>query len=186
MIAAEAGLTLPVIAYHFGSKEGLHRACALEIVEQYRRRLLPLVAAAREAADDGSLSTGDAQLWLTRILEGLVTAITAEEEQRLATDFVLREMTEQGPGYSLLYDQLWSPGLRLVADLLAAAKGRNRDEAHEVEALLLIASLSAFTKEQPVSLAFLGWDQVDPSRHSLITASMKQLLNGLLTKSHQT
>ncbi|MCW1384117.1 CerR family C-terminal domain-containing protein [Novosphingobium sp. KCTC 2891] len=181
MIASAAGVTLPVIAYHFGNKDGLHRACAHEIVEQHRRRLLPLVAAARTAADEGALSPQDARAWLERILTALVEAITADADQRLATDFVLREMSEQGPGYDLLYDKLWMPGIGLVADLLALARGQARaGEDERIGALMLLASLSAFTREEPVARAFLGWDSLEDGRRHAIARAAHRLLAGLL------
>ncbi|EPX59273.1 transcriptional regulator, TetR family [Cystobacter fuscus DSM 2262] len=181
MIAAEAGVTLPVIAYHFGNKEGLHRACAQEIVEQHSRRLLPLVCAAREAANKGSLSATEARDWLDRILEALVNAVTADAEQRLTTDFVLREMSEQGPGYALLFEGLWSPGIGLVADLLAIARQRRPGKEEErAGAVMLITSLSAFTAIEPVSLAFLGWERLDGTRRDTVTALAKRLLDGLV------
>ncbi|WP_143196023.1 TetR/AcrR family transcriptional regulator [Archangium sp. Cb G35] len=181
MIAAEAGVTLPVIAYHFGNKEGLHRACAQEIIEQHRRRLLPLVSAAHEAAHKGSLSATEARDWLDRILDALVKALTADAEQRLTTDFVLREMSEQGPGYALLFEELWSPGIGLVADLLAIARqrrpGREEDRAG---AVMLISSLSAFTAIEPVALSFLGWERLDETRRDTVTALARRLLDGLI------
>ncbi|OJH42045.1 TetR/AcrR family transcriptional regulator [Cystobacter ferrugineus] len=181
MIAAEAGVTLPVIAYHFGNKEGLHRACAQEIIEQYSRRLLPLVSAAHEAANKGSLSAKEARDWLDRILDALVNAITADAEQRLTTDFVLREMSEQGPGYALLFEGLWSPGIGLVADLLAIARQRRPGkEEDRAGAVMLITSLSAFTTIEPVSLAFLGWERLDGTRRDTVTALAKRLLDGLV------
>ncbi|WNG26129.1 DUF1956 domain-containing protein [Cystobacter fuscus] len=181
MIAAEAGVTLPVIAYHFGNKEGLHRACAQEIVDQHSRRLLPLVCAAREAANKGSLSAPEARDWLDRILEALVNAVTADAEQRLTTDFVLREMSEQGPGYALLFEGLWNPGIGLVADLLAIARRRRPGkEEDRAGAVMLITSLSAFTAVEPVSLAFLGWERLDGTRRDTVTALAKRLLDGLV------
>ncbi|WP_374530529.1 TetR family transcriptional regulator [Novosphingobium sp.] len=181
MIAAEAEVTLPVIAYYFGNKDGLHRACAKEIVEQHRRLLLPLVAEARHVADAGSLDRTEARIWLERIIDALVKAITADAEQRLSTDFVLREMSEQGPGYALLFEELWRPGIGLVADLLAIARGRARSgEEDRTAALMLIAALSAFTREEPISLAFLGWEALNDERRALVSQAARGLLAGLL------
>lgn len=180
MIAAEAGVTLPVIAYHFGNKDGLHRACAQEIVEQHRRRLLPLTSAAREAAS-GPLAPEAAREWLEKILGALVAMITADAEQRLTTDFVLREMSEQGPGYALLYEELWHPGIGLVADLIAIARKRvPGNEEDRAGALMLIASLSAFTREEPISRAFLGWKALDQARRDTVTGIAHRLLAGLV------
>lgn len=183
-IASAAGVTLPVIAYHFGNKDGLHRACARDIVEQYRRRLLPLVVTARATADDGTLSVAEARLWLERILSALVLAITADADQRLSTDFVLREMSEQGPGYDLLFEQLWRPGLVLVADLVAIARGRKAaQEDDSLGATMLLASLTAFTRQEPVTRAYLGWDGLSHDRREQITGSILAMLDGLLART---
>lgn len=182
MIASEAGVTLPVIAYHFGNKDGLHRACAREIVEHHRRHLLPLTSAAREAIS-GSLAPANAREWLEKILTALVTMITADPDQRQTTDFVLRELTEQGPGYVLLYEELWQPGIGLFADLIAIARNRAPgSEEDRAGALMLIASLSAFTRDEPISRAFLGWDALDETRRDKIAEIFCRLLGGLVAQ----
>lgn len=182
VIAASAGVTLPVIAYHFGNKEGLHRACAEAIVDAYRQHMLPLVVTARSAADAGNLSAAAARGWLERLLDSLVEAIAAAPERRLATDFVLRELSEPGPGYGLLFTALWQPGILLVADLLAIARGQvTAGAADRTGALMLLASLSAFTTQAPVSLSIMGWDTLGDSQRSLIAELARGLLHGLLT-----
>ncbi|WP_226015621.1 TetR/AcrR family transcriptional regulator [Novosphingobium sp. FKTRR1] len=180
MIAAQAGVTLPVIAYHFGNKEGLHRACANAIVEQYRRRLLPLVSSARAAADSDAITREEARHWLETILLALVSAITADAEQRLSTDFVLREMSEQGPGFALLFAELWQPGIALVADLLGMARAQDGSpQPDRIGAVMLLAALSAFTREEAISRPFLGWERIDDARHDEIGAAALRLLRGL-------
>ncbi|NML93541.1 TetR/AcrR family transcriptional regulator [Novosphingobium sp. TW-4] len=181
MIASAAGVTLPVIAYHFGNKDGLHLACAEEIVEQHRRRLLPVAAAARCAADDGSLTGDQARVWLEKILAALVAAITADDEQRLATDFVLRELSEQGPGYHLLYEELWKPGMELVAELIAIARGKGAaDQSDRVGAMMLLASLSSLTRDEPVASAFLGGSASEDPHKTLIGECALRMLSGLI------
>lgn len=182
MIAAAAGVTLPVIAYHFGNKDGLHLACAEEIVEQHRRRLLPVAAAARCAADDGSLTAGQARVWLEKILASLVAAITADDEQRLATDFVLRELSEQGPGYHLLYEELWKPGMELVAELIAIARGQAATvQGDRVGAMMLLASLSSLTRDEPVASTFLGGSASEEPHKSLIGECALRMLTGIIS-----
>lgn len=181
MIAAAAGVTLPVIAYHFGNKQGLHRACAEAIVDAYREQMLPLVLTARQAADSGGLSSIEARAWLDRLVDALIAAIAAEPEQRLATDFVLRELSEPGPGYALLFEALWQPGILLVADLLAIAHCRvAASETDRAGALMLLAALTAFTTQAPVSLSIMGWDGLGDEQRKLIADVARRLLDGLL------
>lgn len=184
MIAATAGVTLPVIAYYFGNKQGLHRACAEAIAEAYRQRLLPLVEQARGAVDDGGLAAAAARAWLVRLLEALIAGLAAVPERQLATDFVLRELSEQGPGYALLFRDLWQPGIMLVADLLAIARGGGgTDDRDRIGALMLLASLTAFTTQAPVSLSIMGWANVGDSQQAVIGSAARRLLAGLLDEA---
>ncbi len=181
MIAAAAGVTLPVIAYHFGNKEGLHRACAEAIVASYREQMLPLVLGARRAADAGGLNVPGARALLGQLIEALVSAIAADPEQRLATDFVLREMTDQGPGFELLYKELWQPGIMLVADLLAIARGlKSAGEQERAGALMLLTSITAFTAQAPISLPVMEWKDLGGSRRSTVIELAYQMLAGLI------
>jgi AcrR family transcriptional regulator len=181
MIASGAGVTLPAIAYHFGNKEGLHRACAEAIVIGYHAHMLPLAVAAREAADSSSLSADAARSWLDQLIESLVAAVSAGPEERLATHFALRELREPGPGYELLMRELWKPGILLVADLIARARGeKSASEQDRVGALMLLSSLSAFSILAPVALAVTGWGDVTGEHHATIAARARQLLDGLL------
>ncbi|EPX65133.1 hypothetical protein D187_000558 [Cystobacter fuscus DSM 2262] len=94
---------------------------------------------------------------------------------------MLREMSEQGPGYALLFEGLWSPGIGLVADLLAIARQRRPGREEErAGAVMLITSLSAFTATEPVSLAFLGWERLDGTRRDTVMVLARRLLDGLV------
>ena len=48
-IAADASVNPPALQYYFGSKEGLHRACAQHIIDRVSRILTPALGEAREA-----------------------------------------------------------------------------------------------------------------------------------------
>ena len=181
MIASGAGVTLPVISYHFGNKEGLHRACAEAIVEAYRAHKLPLAMAARTAADAEGLSRAGARGWLQRILESLVAGMSGTATGQLETAFVLRELSEPGPGYELLLNELWKPGILLVADLIAAARGLpSAGEAERAAAMMLLASLTAYSTHAPVTMAILGWQGVDETRRQMVAALAGRMLDGIL------
>ncbi len=155
-IAAEASVTLPVIAYHFGNKEGLHHACAQVILGRYRDRMLPVVVSGRASVRSGALAAADARDILSQIMEGLIEAFTHEADEKYRSHFVLRELSDRGPAYAYLMKELWRPGVLLVADLLAIASGRDattdRDKA---AALMLLSSLSALSNQSAISLSIL-------------------------------
>lgn len=153
-IADEAHVALPAIKYYFDNKEGLYLACAEEIVSRYQSAagefLRSIVADLRNGC-----SSQEAREHLKSVMRS-VSDIAEAAGTEAGTAFVLREMNEQGPAFDVLYRELWGPGVRLTAALIAriqgdAAPGR---EAH-VRALMLHASLTAFTVTLPVSLHYL-------------------------------
>jgi AcrR family transcriptional regulator len=72
-IAAEVGLTHPVILHHFGSREGLMRALNERILEDLRRRLTSTLADAAEPSPD----------LVDRLLENVFTVFRGGLAQRL-------------------------------------------------------------------------------------------------------
>lgn len=176
-IAAEASVTLPVIAYHFGNKEGLHHACSGVILGRYRDRMLPVVTAGRAAVRSGALAAAEARSILLQIMEGLIEAFTLEADDRYQSHFVLRELSDRGPAYGYLMKELWRPGVLLVADLLAIASSRDattdRDKA---AALMLLSSLTALSNQSAISLSILDRSRFTDSDRVLAG----QLVGGMI------
>ena len=158
-IADAADVNLPAIKYYFEGKEGLYLACARYIVDRYRRTVGPDVFRIASEVDEGLLPDA-ARARLKDVVRLLVGLGTSEADAPLWTGFVLREMSERGPAFDILYDGLWSPGVQLTANLVAQVRGRPRaNEADKVRALLLQASLTAFSSTAPVSFQFLDWPE---------------------------
>ncbi|MFC0284158.1 TetR/AcrR family transcriptional regulator [Camelimonas abortus] len=181
LIAAEAGCTLPVIAYHFGNKQGLYQACAEEVLERYRQHMLELATDAWTEARRGRLDAGAARALLVRVLHGLVDTLGSEEEEQLHTGFIMRELNEPGPAYEFLLRELWRPGSLLVADLLAIAGGRARAGAREkAAAMMLISSLTAFSHQAAISLRIMKWRALGLDHRALLKQILTEMVEGLL------
>jgi AcrR family transcriptional regulator len=163
-IADEAGVQLPALAYYFGGKEGLYVACAEEIVARYRARMFePIVHS--PAALGAATRPADARRALKSIVGTLAEQLVATRESEIWTAFVLREMAEHGPAFDVLYEQVWSPGVDLVAHLIRQALGgKTSSRAARIEALLLLSSLSAFSIARPVAVRSLGWPDAGGQR----------------------
>lgn len=154
-IAEAAGVSLPAIKYYFDNKEGLYLACAHEIVARYEEGLGSYIAEVATALTAG-LSPAQARTRLKEVMRRVSAISSDEADADLRTGFVLREMTEQGPAFEVLYRDLWQPGVDITARLVACIEGKpGPDEAAHLEALMLHASLSAFSSTRPVSLRYL-------------------------------
>jgi AcrR family transcriptional regulator len=159
-IAHEAAVNLPALKYYFGGKEGLYLACAREIVAEYQAHMLVMLSGVRTSLDEGA-PAAKAREHLKAVLDALVDLQIGRHQSDIWMSFVLREIAEEGPAFGLLFEQLWAPGVDLIAKLIgritADAPGSTRPR---LQALLLVSSLSAFSLARPIALKYLGWTEL--------------------------
>jgi AcrR family transcriptional regulator len=176
-IAARTGVALPAITYHFGSKEGLYRACAEHVVERYRTSMQAGVAAIQA---DMPRTRDSARAALRQVIAMLATILldTADDDGWMT--FMLREMNGAGLAHDLLYRNLWEPGLTLVAGLVTAVQGRSEPTAEDrLEALLLLSSFSAFGPARRVALDFGRWPTIDRALVDAIVGRLQARVDSL-------
>ena len=155
-IADAAGVTLPSIAYHFGGKEGLYVACAHEIVRRFQEATSALIAPITQLAS-GPGDPDAARTLIADTLKRLLRLFLDPIGGQTQADFAMRALRERGPGFAILHDQLWAPGVAGLAQLVAVARGgQAATPADRTDALLLISSLLAFAMGREVSLKLLG------------------------------
>lgn len=181
-IAAKAGASLPALKYYFGGKEGLYLACAEEIVDRYRARMLGPITEVQDAlAEDATPAR--ARTALRQILFALAEQLIGSGEAQQWTGFVLKEMAEHGPAFAILNENVWAPGVELTARLIARA--RQTDEAAgletaRIEALMLISSLSAFSIARPVALRSLAWPDAKAERFQSVMAVLDRQIEAIV------
>ena len=156
-IAELAGVTLPALQYYFGGKEGLYKACAEAVASRFAALTGDVARLAAEAlvqqSDPARLRT-----LLKDTMGSAARAMIASEESRVWGAFAVRELLDPGPAFAIMMDRLWSPGIALVADMVARIEGRaGADEPARIRAMLLIASLTAFQSGRAVALRTMGW-----------------------------
>ena len=170
-IAHEAGVNLPALTYYFGGKEGLYLACAREIVSEYQRRMLVMLTSVRISLDQQEATPQTARASLKLVLDSLVDLQIAGRQSDIWMSFVLREIAEQGPAFDLLFEQLWAPGVDLIADLICCISAvPPGSTAPRLQALLLVSSLTAFSLARPIALNYLKWTELGPARIAEIKA----------------
>lgn len=181
-IADEAGVALPALKYYFGGKEGLYLACAGEIVARYRGRMLGPIATVQDALPPEA-SPDQARVALKAVVGALADLLVGEREADLWTAFVLREMSEPGPAFAVLYDNVWGPGVELIARLIARAVGEPEpSESARIEALLLLSSLSTFRIVRPVALRYLDWPDASGERFETVRRHLEAWIDRLAAR----
>lgn len=172
-IAQAAGVTLPVLAYHFGSKEGLYLACAQEIVARWRGQLEPSAAAI--AAELPGLTADTARERLTALLIESAEALADGGGADRWLGFVQRETLDRGPAFDLLYSEIWAPGVELVSALIARI-GANDPR---LEAVLLLSSLTALSLWRPLTLRHFRWPELSEAALARIRAALTRQVQGI-------
>jgi AcrR family transcriptional regulator len=169
-IAEAAGVSLPVLQYYFGNKEGLYRACAEAVVDRYRRFTTGAAAAARAALTEDCASE-IARGHLKSLIRALAGLLIGSREVEGWSHFVTRELRDPGPAFEILYQSLWRPGLELTARLIGRILGSSeRDPAARIQSLLLISSLLAFQSGRSISLRAMHWTAIGSEELTMIAA----------------
>ncbi|WP_199554955.1 CerR family C-terminal domain-containing protein [Sandaracinobacteroides hominis] len=154
-IAGAAQVNLPAIQYYFGNKEGLYLACAEHIVSTYAGATLAAgEAAKRTLTEDPSPETCRAEL--AKLLTTLARFLVSADDTRSWSLFVQRELAKPGPAFDILFERLWSPGVELVAYLLAGVRGKSRPGAEtRLEAIQMISGITTFASGRAAIERFL-------------------------------
>jgi AcrR family transcriptional regulator len=180
-IAFEAAVNLPALKYYFGGKEGLYLACAREIVAQYQAHMLVMLSGIRASLDEGA-SAAMARQHLKSVLDALVDLQIGRHQPDIWMSFVLREIAEQGPAFGLLFEQLWAPGVDLIAELIRRITAEAAPSRRpQLQALLLVSSLSAFSLARPIALKYLGWTDLGAAGIAEIKAVLAKQVDDIVS-----
>lgn len=178
-IAQASDVTLPVLQYYFGNKEGLYRACAEAIVERYAEHTTGPAAAAAAALVDGC-DAETARAHLKQVIAALLAVIAESNQAGNWTPFAAREVRDPGAAFELLYERLWQPGMQLVIRLLACIRGvLPTDPAVGVQALMLLSSFSPFGSGRATTMRVLGWSAIGPEELKTIQGVLEAQIDAM-------
>lgn len=121
-IATRAGANIGSISYHFGSKEGLHRACGEAIAERIRS-----VAGPALGPDAVMLATADARTALIALFRRLAAFMLQSEAAATFVPFLMREIANPGAAFDAIYSSMLAPVHAGFCALYAAAAGESAD-----------------------------------------------------------
>lgn len=154
-IAAQAGVTVAMVGYHFKGKEGLYTAVAEYIAE----RGLELIGPAQERAREILGATRpDRDALVAAILEVLRALLEAHSEDGSLdwARILLREQLNPSAAIQILHDRLTRPYMTVLAELLAALDGRSVEHRDTIRAFSLLGQAIIFRTARHASIALLG------------------------------
>ncbi|MDR6623989.1 CerR family C-terminal domain-containing protein [Caulobacter segnis] len=157
-IAAQAGVTVAMVGYHFKGKEGLYLAAAEHIAERALKLIGPAQVKAREvlasgAADRPALieATGD-------VLRALLEARSEDGSLDWAR-ILLREQMHPSRAVDILHERLTEPYMTVLAALLAALDGRAPERRDMIRAFSLMGQAIIFRNARHASIKLLGGEE---------------------------
>ncbi|NYJ11974.1 AcrR family transcriptional regulator [Rhizobium leguminosarum] len=179
-----AGVNLQAIPYYFGSKEGLYIATAEYLmaridthVGDMRARIGTRLMALDAAGE--TLGEMQARLFLTEILQTMVTLFVGKESESWAR-FLIREQMEPTEAFARVYQGIMRPMIEMGRRLIGAILREDPASEHvRLRTFNLIGSILVFRVTHAAVLAQMEWDTVGPKQVETLRGLAAELVDML-------
>lgn len=179
-IAAEAGTNVASIAYHFGGKDGLRRACGAEVARRVGSVLGDTAPTPPQSADAAARQ-------MEAMLRAMVAFVAGSRDSDDLTAFMLREVGENGPVLDAVYGTMIEPMHRRFCALWAAATGREAEsETTRLIVFSLIGQVLYFRVGRPIVTRRMGWGTLGPVEAARVADILAANLHSILARERLT
>jgi len=176
-IAARAGTNVASIAYHFGGKDGLRKACGVAVAERIARVAGP-------PQEHGALSAAEAQAILEGVLRAAVRFLTSSPDADDIVGFIIRELSDPGEVLDDIYGRFIEAKHRELCVLWAAATGCEAEsEATRLAVFAMIGQAVYFRIGRSIVLKRMGWATTGPDEAARIADVLIEYLRGAIERS---
>ena len=163
-IAAEAGVNIAMIAYHFGGKEGLRAACADFVAERLRQVYASAGSLRAETADEARAALG-------AVVRAVIQGVVANESGRPLARFLMREIADPSPAFARVFETAFAPLHRRGCEIWARATGAGPEsEDTRLSVFTMIAQVIYFRIARAPVLLRMDWREIGPREAAKIEA----------------
>jgi AcrR family transcriptional regulator len=178
-LAAEAGVNLATVGYHFGGKSGLYEAVIQEITK-VRDRIFPPVEAVKARLDQAGDTPEERAAVVDWFMDSLIDGLLVRSEYIWGVVIVSREMVHPTELFPLLESAFFTPNLDTLAVLVRGTASHCRNETDAfITGHLIISAVIRLLEGHPLICKRLGWDSFSQRRETL-EAIIKTRIRGLL------
>ena len=177
-LAAEAGVNLATVGYHFGGKPGLYRAIIEQIIT-VRDEIFPRaedVRARLEAAGDDVRAKGEVADWF---VGKLVYEMLGHSEYDWAAFLVSRELAQPSHCYHMLVENIFNPSFAALCILVSGIVADVTHEDTVLTAHCIIAVITHMLEAHVIINHRLGWKEF-PEHLDRLDAIIRKRIRGLL------
>ena len=176
-IAKAAKANLAAIVYHFGGKEGLHRAVAEHVAGSILQRIGPTLAI---VGDPSAAATPvAARAMLMRLIENFIEVILGSAEAERWARFIVREQMQPTASFEVIYRFLGGAAT-IATRLVATALGRPEDEETRVRVFTMLGQVLVFRVAQALVIRRMEWREVGERERRLIRKIVIGQVNDIL------
>ncbi len=179
-IAEAAKTNIASIAYHFGGKEGLRKACA-EFVVATIRSVAEAALRPEDEATFARLGREEARERLAAIIERMAGFILTNPRASLVVRFMLREMIQPSVALDIIYGGIIEPTHKRLCRLWAAATGGEPEsEATRLAVFAMMGQVLYFRIGREIVQRRMGWDKIGKDEAQAISRLVAGNLDALL------
>ncbi len=168
-IATAAETTLPSIAHHFGSKEGLYEAVLAAILAQMQAALAPISQEIHAWPIDHDITQTQARDLLRRLLAAQAKAVLGGNPDWTA--LIMREQLHPLRGLETLDTFMRENFLHPLARVVGILTGQPAtSEGVRLRSLFLLGRVMSLRATRSSALSYLGWSELTAEKIDAVVA----------------
>lgn len=177
-LAGRAQTNVASIAYHFGGKDGLRRACAEHVAAQVSAVFADI------DATPCPRSPASARQELERMVHDFAALLLTDQRARDFVPFVMRELSQPGQISDLIFERLFLPRHERLCQLWSVATGQPaQSDTVKLAVFAAIGQVLYFRIATPFVTRRLGWPEIGPAQAEQIAQTVVENLRASLERA---